>query len=72
MKILGCEVPVSTLEAWSEIFVFLLEPVFLTRATQHLGLDALKQQIQTKPKPQRGWGKQKLEFSKNANRLLKR
>jgi hypothetical protein len=36
MKILGCEVPVSTLEAWSEIFVFPLEPVFLTRATQHL------------------------------------
>ncbi len=36
MNISGCEVPISTLEAWSEIFVFPLEPIFLTRATQHL------------------------------------
>ncbi len=35
MNILGCEVPVSTLEAWSGFFVFPLEPIFLTRATQH-------------------------------------
>lgn len=30
MKILGCEVPVSTLEAWAQIFVFEREPFFLT------------------------------------------
>jgi hypothetical protein len=36
MNILGCEVPVSTLEAWSKIFVFELEPIFLTRENQHL------------------------------------
>jgi hypothetical protein len=36
MNILGCEVPVSTLEVWSSFFVFPLEPIFLTRATQHL------------------------------------
>jgi hypothetical protein len=29
MNILGCEVPISTLEAWSEIFVFEQEPFFL-------------------------------------------
>jgi hypothetical protein len=36
MNILDCEIPIPTLEAWSEIFVFPLEPIFLTRATQHL------------------------------------
>jgi hypothetical protein len=36
MNILGCEVQVSTLETWSSFFVFTLEPIFLTRANQHL------------------------------------
>jgi hypothetical protein len=36
MNILGCEVQAATLEAWSSFFVFPLEPIFLTRVTQHL------------------------------------
>jgi hypothetical protein len=34
MNILGCEVPISTLETWVRFFVFNLEPVFLTREAQ--------------------------------------
>jgi hypothetical protein len=34
MNILGCEVSISTFEAWSEIFVFEREPLFLNIATR--------------------------------------
>ncbi len=36
INILGCEVPISTLEAWSKIFVFALEPFFLNSSSRGL------------------------------------
>lgn len=41
MNILGCEVPISTLEAWSKIFVFVLEPFFLTTESRALLLNSV-------------------------------
>ncbi len=36
MNILGCEVPVSTLEAWSSFFVFEFEPIYATTESRAL------------------------------------
>ncbi len=41
MKILACEVPTSTLEAWSKIFVFQSEPFYLTAESRELLLNTI-------------------------------
>ena len=41
MKILGCEVPNATLEAWSQIFVFEKEPFYLTLESRDLLPDVI-------------------------------